>query len=111
MCFNRYCAAQGLRNYSLETWKELFPTSGRDLLAKHANSVMPFYCEQAQSQDRTSREAACNCISEVMTKVVPGNPEPFRTHIPVVTMALHKCLDDSVWSVRDSAAYALGHVV
>ena len=39
LCFNRYDAAEGVRFYSLETWKLIMQTSGPQMVAKYINEV------------------------------------------------------------------------
>lgn len=40
LCFNRYDAAEGVRYYSMETWKSLMGTTGPQMVAQHVNEVL-----------------------------------------------------------------------
>lgn len=39
LCFNRYDVAEGVRYYSLDTWKLVLKTSGPAEVAKHIDEV------------------------------------------------------------------------
>lgn len=60
------------------------------------------------------REAACHCIAELCTKVVPTSEEARAKFGPFVAQlleALVDCFKDQSWPVRDSACIACGHFV
>jgi hypothetical protein len=73
-----------------------------------------YYCEQADSQDRSLREAACHCISELATKVATLGDEiklKIQPHVEALLKSVCKCFKDEVWSVRDAASAASGYLV
>lgn len=39
LCFNRYDVAEGVRSYSLETWKLILKSHGPQQVARHINEV------------------------------------------------------------------------
>jgi len=83
MCLNRYYVAEGVRIYSNETWRLVHGDQGRQLVCKYALEVSEFYIEQSQADNHAVREAACQCISELCTKVAAaGDKEPFQPYVP-----------------------------
>ncbi|GAB4818455.1 hypothetical protein N2152v2_005501 [Parachlorella kessleri] len=127
MCLNRYYVAEGVRNYSQETWRRVMGTHGRDHVAKHAQQVVSFYVEQAKANNHSVREAACACMAELMAKVDRSAVAP---HVPRLLRSLVGCFKDPSWpvlgelyplwfahvrdvipSVRQDAAAALGDAV
>ena len=42
LCFNRYDVAEGVRSYSLDTWKLVMKDTGPRQVALHANQVRSF---------------------------------------------------------------------
>jgi len=95
MCLNRYYVAEGVRTYSIETWKQVFGDHGKEAVAKHASAVCEFYIEQSKADNHAVREAACHCISEMCTKVAKEVAlDPFRPHIQNLLEALVDCFKD-----------------
>ena len=43
MCLNRYYVAEGVRVYSIETWRQCFGDKGKEMVSKHADSISAFY--------------------------------------------------------------------
>lgn len=116
MCLNRHYVAEGVRNFSQDTWKQVCgPQGGARLLVAHFDSVIDAYVDAATALNHAVREAACNCISELAARVAgaPSNPTPYREHFtpPRVQRLLKALLDSSAdesWPVRDVASTALG---
>ncbi|CAE6926379.1 UVR8, partial [Symbiodinium sp. CCMP2456] len=116
MCLNRHYVAEGVRNFSQDTWKQVCgPQGGARLLVAHFDSVIDAYVDAATAPNHAVREAACNCISELAARVAgaPSNPTPYREHFtpPRVQRLLKALLDSSTdesWPVRDVASTALG---
>ncbi|XP_059472766.1 uncharacterized protein LOC132195063 [Neocloeon triangulifer] len=107
MCLNRYYAAEGVRIYSQETWRQVTGALGRDLVIQNLPQVIDFYCESANAQCHAVREAACSCISEVASKLPPEAVRPF---VHRLLDALLQAFDDDSWPVRDAACLACGSV-
>ena len=76
MCLNRYYIAEGVRLYSLETWRRATGGQGRELVAKHLPATVAFYLQQADADNHAVREAACSCIAELATKVARPAVQP-----------------------------------
>ena len=111
MCLNRYYVAEGVRNYSLETWKIVVEDKGIDILITQAEAFWKYYIMQCLADNHAVREAAWHCISEICTKVASVNPEPFRPHINDLLGALIDWFKDQSWPVRDSACVSCGKFV
>jgi len=114
MCLNRYYVAEGVRVYSIETWRLIFGEQGKHIVCKYADEVSKFYISQSQADNHAVREAACHCISELCTKVAAesdANKESFRPHIDQLLSALVDCFKDESWPVRDAACVACGSFV
>jgi len=96
MCLNRYYVAEGVRNYSIETWRMVFGDSGKQMVCKFADAVANYYISQSLADNHAVREAACHCISEICTKVATDDEkkEPFRKHITALLEALVDCFKD-----------------
>ena len=111
MCLNRYYVAEGVRNYSIETWKLVAGDKGIDLVIENLEYICEFYISQCLADNHAVREAACHCISELCTKVATIDPEPFRPYIDALLGALIDCFKDQSWPVRDSACISCGKFV
>jgi hypothetical protein len=111
MCLNRYYVAEGVRNYSLETWKMVVEDKGIELVLANAEHICKFYISQCLADNHAVREAACHCIAEICTKVANVDPEPFRPFIDELLEALIDCFKDASWPVRDSACISCGKFV
>lgn len=112
MCLNRYYVAEGVKIYSLETWKQVFGDQGRQIICKYAKEVCNFYISQSQADNHAVREAACHCISELCVKVArPIDKEPFKPYVKEMLNALLDCFKDASWPVRDCACVACSHFV
>jgi hypothetical protein len=58
MCLNRYYVAEGVRNYSLQTWKMVVADKGIQLIMDNADEVCKFYISQCLADNHAVREAA-----------------------------------------------------
>jgi hypothetical protein len=105
MCFNRYYLAEGLRNYSIETWKLTFGDTGKQQVVQRMDLVCKYYIEQVHSENYTVRISACHCISELATKVALP---PLKGHVLELIQELVLILGDSHWNVRAAACTAIG---
>lgn len=43
MCLNRYYVAEGVRNYSIETWRQVFGDRGKQVVCEMADSIAEYY--------------------------------------------------------------------
>lgn len=111
LCLNRYYVAEGVRNYSIETWRQVAGEGGIQLVFDNLKEICEFYISQCLADNHAVREAACHCISELCTKVATTDPEPFRPYIDDLLGALIDCFKDESWPVRDSACISCGKFV
>ena len=113
MCLNRYYVAEGVRVYSIETWRLTFGEKGRQTVCDYADQICQYYISQSEADNHAVREAACHCISELCTKVCSEEApkEVFRPHIDALLTALLDCFKDESWPVRDAACVACGFFV
>lgn len=113
MCLNRYYVAEGVRVYSIETWRKVFGDQGKQIVSKYADDISAYYISQSIADNHAVREAACHCISELCSKVAVTDEakDPFRNHISNLLEALVDCFKDESWPVRDAACVACGFFV
>jgi hypothetical protein len=45
MCLNRYYAAEGVRVYSIDTWRTILEDKGRETVCKYSREVCEYYIE------------------------------------------------------------------
>jgi hypothetical protein len=75
MCLNRFYLAQGVKLYSHETWKILFHESkdyagsGLESVAKNAAPICRYYVKMCDADNHVVREAACQAVAELATKI------------------------------------------
>lgn len=60
MCLNRYYVAEGVRNYSLESWKMIADDKGIELVITNLKDICEFYISQCLADNHAVREAACH---------------------------------------------------
>ena len=108
MCLNRYYLAEGVRNYSQQTWRIAFGTSGAELVEAHLSEMCEYYSAQAAADNHAVREAACAAICELAQKLPPA---ALRPHLDALVGALLLCFRDESWPVRDAACLATGAFV
>lgn len=106
MCLNRFYLAQGVKLYSHETWKLIFPQGGVDAVADHLPAICRYYVKMADADNHVVREAACQAMAELATRV----PQ-LEGHVPTLLQALLMCFYDESWPVRDEACLACGILV
>jgi hypothetical protein len=109
MCLNRYYLAQGVRLYSQTTWRQTVGEEGRELLVRYMDNVVAYYAEAAKADNHAVREAACQCIAELATRL--GDKEAVRPHVRALLAPLIDCFKDMSWPVRDAACTACAHFV
>jgi hypothetical protein len=110
MCLNRFYLAQGVKLYSFETWKLVFPTNGLQLVADNLSAVCRYYVKAADFDNHVVREASCQAIAELAVKF--GNNPQYHDqlipHLEVLMQALLMAFHDESWPVRDEACLACG---
>lgn len=108
MCLNRHYVAEGVRNYSQETWTSVLGTDGRRLLKRRLKSVLDFYISQTSADNHAVREAACQSLGEAVLRL---DCTAVLNEAGRVAAALVECFKDESWPVRDHACRALSDVV
>ncbi|XP_048516398.1 uncharacterized protein LOC105690948 isoform X2 [Athalia rosae] len=108
ICLNRYYVAEGVRNYSQETWRQVTGADGKILVEKFINETVEYYIIATESHNHPVREAACSCIAELATKI---DPECVRSHVGRLLSTLGVCFADDSWPVRDAACLACGSLI
>lgn len=108
MCLNRHYVAEGVRNLSQKTWREIIALDGKAYLSMHLEETIEYYESQCEADNHAVREAACQGLGELCEKLERSKVEVF---VPRVIHALIGCLKDESWPVRDHACRALGLVV
>lgn len=105
LCFNRYFVAERVQKHSQETWRLVMGEKGRQIVAKYAVEIVDYYIDMT---GHCVREAACQCISELGTKV---ESEAVRPHVSRLMQAILNCFYDASNLVRDAACLAAGQLV
>lgn len=108
MCLNRHYVAEGVRNYSQETWRSVLGTDGRRLLKERLHFVIDFYVSQTGAENHAVREAACQSLGEAVLRLETSS---VANEVGRVISALVDCFKDESWPVRDHACRALSEVV
>ena len=103
--------AEGVRNYNLETWKQIVGSRGIELICENMTHFCEYYIQQGQADNHAVREAACHCISELCEKVASVQPDPMRPFVDDLLACLIDCFKDESWPVRDSACVSTGKFV
>lgn len=110
MCLNRFYLAQGVKLYSHQTWKQIFPESGLTVVAKSIAPIVRYYVQMCDADNHVVREAACQAVAELAVKI--GMDETHYTalqpHVTILLQALLMCFHDESWPVRDEACLACG---
>jgi hypothetical protein len=113
LCLNRYVSQDGLRAFSLQTWKMLVHQEGPKLVSFFLPQIMAFYASLAGHHNASTRETAAYCLGELMKKVdrargyhqgqfQPAFPSQIRQSLGLLTQ-------DHSWPVRDAACAALAN--
>eukprot|EP01130_Rhizamoeba_saxonica_P008163 TRINITY_DN3297_c1_g1_i1.p1 TRINITY_DN3297_c1_g1~~TRINITY_DN3297_c1_g1_i1.p1 ORF type:complete len:644 (-),score=136.08 TRINITY_DN3297_c1_g1_i1:20-1951(-) len=108
MCLNRYYGAEGVRLYSHETWRLVVGSEGKNLVAKYIDEFVEYYCEQADADNHSVREAACKVITELARHI---DQMAVKKHISELLESLKYLLKDASWPVRDAACIASGEFI
>lgn len=110
MCLNRFYLAQGVKLYSHDTWKLVFPKGGVDIVANCAGAVCRYYIKMCDADNHVVREAACQAVAELATKLGadPKHKEKLQPFVNMLLQALIVCFHDESWPVRDEACLACG---
>jgi len=111
MCLNRYYVAEGVRLYSIETWKLYCGDKGREVVARNINSVGEYYISQCSADNHAVREAACLCIAELASKVSSFAYQEMQGLVPRLLDGLIDCFKDESWPVRDASCQACADFV
>jgi hypothetical protein len=110
MCLNRFYLAQGVKLYSHQTWKLIFPENGVHVVAETIAPIVRYYVQMCDADNHVVREAACQAVAELAVKI--GMDEMHATalqpHVTVLLQALLMCFHDESWPVRDEACLACG---
>mmetsp|Transcript_7159 Transcript_7159/g.17450 ORF Transcript_7159/g.17450 Transcript_7159/m.17450 type:complete len:807 (-) Transcript_7159:221-2641(-) len=110
MCFNRFYLAQGVKLFSHQTWKIVFPENGVQVVAQSIASVVRYYVKMCDADNHVVREAACQAVAELAVKIGMNNEYALvlQPHVTVLLQALLMCFHDESWPVRDEACLACG---
>lgn len=108
LCLNRHYAADGVRFYSQQTWRMALGEDGKVWVARCVQTVVSYYVEQTKASNHMVREAACSCMSELVSKV---EREAVKPHVPRLAACLLSSFRDASWPVRDAACLATGQCV
>ena len=110
MCLNRFYLAQGVKLYSHQTWKLVFPDNGVQVVAQSIASVVRYYVQMCDADNHVVREAACQAVAELAVKIGMDDScaEVLQPHVTILLQALLMCFHDESWPVRDEACLACG---
>jgi hypothetical protein len=112
MCLNRFYLAQGVKLYSHQTWKCVFPEQGVDVVALTVGPLVRYYVQMCDADNHVVREAACQAVAELAVKLgmssMDAHRQALQPHVPLLLQALLMCFHDESWPVRDEACLACG---
>jgi hypothetical protein len=108
LCLNRFYAAEGVRSYSLDTWRLVLGTRGRLLLERHFSAAVDHYTSMSRAQNHMVAEAACQVMAEAAARL---DPSAVRPCLPLLFSSLMACLMEVSWPVKDAATAATGTLV
>mmetsp|Transcript_2791 Transcript_2791/g.6110 ORF Transcript_2791/g.6110 Transcript_2791/m.6110 type:complete len:845 (+) Transcript_2791:164-2698(+) len=110
MCLNRFYLAQGVKLYSHQTWKLVFPENGVQVVAETIAPIVRYYVQMCDADNHVVREAACQAVAELAVKIGMDDQyaSALQPHVPVLLQALLMCFHDESWPVRDEACLACG---
>jgi len=69
MCLNRFYLAQGVKLYSHQTWKLVFPENGVQVVAQTIAPIVRYYVQMCDADNHVVREAACQAVAELAVKI------------------------------------------
>jgi hypothetical protein len=110
MCLNRFYLAQGVKLYSHQTWKLVFPQAGVAVVAANIAPVVRYYVKMCDADNHVVREAACQAVAELAVKIGMDeeHAHSLQPHVTILLQALLMCFHDESWPVRDEACLACG---
>jgi hypothetical protein len=110
MCLNRFYLAQGVKLYSHQTWKMVFPENGVQVVAQTIAPIVRYYVQMCDADNHVVREAACQAVAELSVKIGMNEEHAavLQPHVTVLLQALLMCFHDESWPVRDEACLACG---
>jgi HEAT repeat len=110
MCLNRFYLAQGVKLYSHQTWKLIFPENGVEVVAQSIASIVRYYVQMCDADNHVVREAACQAVAELSVKIGMDEQHSavLQPHVTILLQALLMCFHDESWPVRDEACLACG---
>jgi hypothetical protein len=110
MCLNRFYLAQGVKLYSHQTWKLVFPDNGVPVVAQTIAPIVRFYVKMCDADNHVVREAACQAVAELAVKIGMDKEKApvLQPHVTILLQALLMCFHDESWPVRDEACLACG---
>lgn len=110
MCLNRFYLAQGVKLYSHQTWKLVFPESGIEVVAQSIAPIVRYYVQMCDADNHVVREAACQAVAELAGKIGMDKVHytALQPHVQILLQALIMCFHDESWPVRDEACLACG---
>mmetsp|Transcript_8170 Transcript_8170/g.9501 ORF Transcript_8170/g.9501 Transcript_8170/m.9501 type:complete len:796 (-) Transcript_8170:91-2478(-) len=110
MCLNRFYLAQGVKLYSHQTWKLVFPENGVQVVTKTVAPVVRYYVQMCDADNHVVREGACQAVAELAVKIGMDeqNATVLQPHVTILLQALLMCFHDESWPVRDEACLACG---
>jgi hypothetical protein len=110
MCLNRFYLAQGVKLYSHQTWKLVFPENGVQVVADTIGPIVRYYVQMCDADNHVVREAACQAVAELSVKIGMDDEysSALQPHVSILLQALLMCFHDESWPVRDEACLACG---
>jgi len=118
LAMNRFYLAQGVRLYSIESWRLMFGENddkreggdaGMREVAAQAEGVVKYYANMCDADNHVVREAGCQAIAELAIRIGPSCLGPYLApHVSSLLRALLLCFQDESWPVRDEACLACG---
>jgi len=110
MCLNRFYLAQGVKLYSHQTWKLVFPDNGPLVVVQTIAPVVRYYVQMCDADNHVVREGACQAVAELAVKIGmdPEHVHVLQPHVVILLQALLMCFHDESWPVRDEACLACG---
>jgi hypothetical protein len=110
MCLNRFYLAQGVKLYSHQTWKMIFPENGVEVVAQSIAPIVRYYVQMCDADNHVVREAACQAVAELSVKIGMDKEHAavLKQHVTILLQALLMCVHDESWPVRDEACLACG---
>jgi len=110
LCMNRYYAAEAVQSLSQNIWRYfLLPNGlGRQLIVKHIDTCVDYYCSMTASKNHMIVEAACQAITELIIHI---DHSILSSYIQSLTHHIIVCLHDDRWPVRDVACTSIGIIL